>query len=309
MVVLHHNDLDGRCAAAIVYRWAGITHPKGKSDFIEMDYAKAVPFDKIEKDEQVFILDFSLSVEDMRKLLKITDNVVWIDHHKTAIDRFNSSEIKGVRNTADSGCVLTWKYIHWWSGRGSDWEDLTKPCPRGLEVPRAVAMIGDYDTWTLKIPNSTEFYEGCKMLDTTDIGSDDWRALLMEEAEGVDGTGKPLPRKDVCTRVIEMGKTAIKYRDAYCEDMCSSYGFETDFDGHNIFVCNIYRFGSNGFLARMDKYPICAACIYDGSQWSISLYSKRPDINVGELCKKHGGGGHKGAAGFVSKEFPFVRSK
>jgi nanoRNase/pAp phosphatase (c-di-AMP/oligoRNAs hydrolase) len=41
--------------------------------------------------------------------------------------------------------------------------------------------------------------------------------------------------------------------------------------------------------------PFC----FDGKQWTYSMYTLK-DINVSEIAKKYGGGGHKKAAGFQS---------
>jgi len=40
-------------------------------------------------------------------------------------------------------------------------------------------------------------------------------------------------------------------------------------------------------------------------QWTVTLYS-RDGINVGEIAKKYGGGGHANAAGFQCEKLPFA---
>jgi nanoRNase/pAp phosphatase (c-di-AMP/oligoRNAs hydrolase) len=47
--------------------------------------------------------------------------------------------------------------------------------------------------------------------------------------------------------------------------------------------------------------------VYDGRMFTVSVYSTNPNIDCGAICKKYGGGGHKGAAGFQCKELPFQR--
>jgi nanoRNase/pAp phosphatase (c-di-AMP/oligoRNAs hydrolase) len=47
--------------------------------------------------------------------------------------------------------------------------------------------------------------------------------------------------------------------------------------------------------------------VLDGSQYTVSLYSETIDVSV--IAKKHGGGGHKGAAGFVCPKLPFHSHK
>ena len=40
-------------------------------------------------------------------------------------------------------------------------------------------------------------------------------------------------------------------------------------------------------------------------KWTISLYSQGESVDVSVIAKAHGGGGHKGAAGFRAEELPF----
>ena len=43
---------------------------------------------------------------------------------------------------------------------------------------------------------------------------------------------------------------------------------------------------------------------YDGKikKWVVSLYTTKINIDVSKIAKLYGGGGHKGAAGFVSDD-------
>jgi uncharacterized protein len=40
-------------------------------------------------------------------------------------------------------------------------------------------------------------------------------------------------------------------------------------------------------------------------QWTVSLYSDKPEVDCGAIAKSFSGGGHKGAAGFQCKDLPF----
>lgn len=291
MIIIHHNDLDGRCAAAIVYTYVATSE---LNTLIEMDYAKPMPWHLISPNETVWIVDFSLSVADMEKLHEITTNITWIDHHVTAIEKFKGwpTKIRGIRNGGEAACVLTWKYVRWWTIEGVGPENFGQGCTGYTELPQAVAMIGDYDAWHHQITDSTAFYEGMKMR-PQNPKDPHWLDLFRRGEK-------------MCPAIISDGKAAIEYRDAYCIDMCNSFGFETEIDGVQCYFTNIYKFGSLGFAGRMKVYPICAAGVFDGKKWTISLYSDN-QVDVSKICQNHGGGGHKGAAGFVTETFPFVR--
>ena len=58
-------------------------------------------------------------------------------------------------------------------------------------------------------------------------------------------------------------------------------------------------------LLKLRRYPVCIAYIHDGEKFTVSLYSESVDVSV--IAKAHGGGGHKGAAGFICAELPFTK--
>lgn len=114
MIIFHHNDADGRCAAAIVKMYWQKNKKKTMSlvNFqdsekttpllIEMDYSKNVPFHLIAVNEEVFLVDFSFQPEDMQKVLDITPDVTWIDHHATA-KGYPYQGLPGLRDFTDKG--------------------------------------------------------------------------------------------------------------------------------------------------------------------------------------------------------------
>ena len=284
MKIFHHNDADGRCAAAIAIRYAMTGTVSFKdTELIEMDYKDSVDIERIKPKEDIIIVDFSFKPEIMNKVLEKTDNIFWLDHHETAFkyEPLYSKSILGLRSEAFSGCELAWQYF----------------CG-DKQMPRSVELIGDYDKWALKFqPECFEFYEGLKMEDTSPNSSLWDRLLESIQQDAKDGW---------FDSILHQGRSAIKYRDNYCEKMCHDFGYETELDGHKAFACNIYQFGSKGFGERMNQYPFCIAYAYDGRRWTVSLYSIN-GVKVNEICAKYGGGGHPGAAGFVTDSLPFEK--
>jgi len=43
-----------------------------------------------------------------------------------------------------------------------------------------------------------------------------------------------------------------------------------------------------------------AVVMLPNKKWRVSLYTTKKEINVGEIAKKFGGGGHTSAAGFIT---------
>lgn len=282
MKIFHHNDLDGRCAGAIAWRflaqdYTGVYYSRTpNTEIIEVDYKDDLQplIDKILPGERVVIVDFSFFKDDMEKVLEKTNDIIWIDHHKTVIGRKYSKEVKGLRSTEHSGCELTWMY-----------------CVGG-QMPRSVELIGDMDTWKWKYGIETErFCEGLKLYDHHP-NNYIWEELFSDQSF------------DLLKALGDEGKIAIKYRESFCKEYRASYGFETLFEGYKTYVVGLPGFGSKLFGDKIKEYPLCMNFEYDGKKWEIGIYSETVDVS--EIAVKYNGGGHKGAGGWVTDKFPWI---
>lgn len=124
----HRVDLDGHCSGAIVKR----KYPD--VELIGIDYMDGFPWEGIDREDTVFMVDFSLpSGEDMIKLYH-SCNFIWIDHHESALKQANemgyNEYINGIRKNGLAGCELTWKYLY-----------------PDEEMPLHVWLAGRYDVW------------------------------------------------------------------------------------------------------------------------------------------------------------------
>lgn len=274
--VFHHNDLDGRLSAAIIYNKVN-----KDAEFYEMDYDKEFPFDKINDNDRVIIVDFSISIDDMEKLLKTTNDIIWLDHHISAIEKYDKfpfmDEIKGIRNASKAGCLLTWEYYL-----------------KHEKTPIVVKLISDFDTWKYEYGDHTLYFK--YGMETFDISpkSEVWN-LLLNTNEKV---------KNRIIDVIDMGKIIDRYKKNMDKDMIDTLAYSILFEDQKCLAINCpgnsLLFGDN-----IDKYPICITYTYNGNSYTVSLFSK--SINVSEIAKKYSGGGHKKAAGFVCKKLPWEK--
>lgn len=279
MKCFYHNDMDGHCAGAIVARAMKNQEDDGTEfEYIEINYNRSFPFDKIRLNEEVIIVDFSLQKPgDFEKLLEITPNIIWIDHHKTAIEKHAhlDGKLKGVRCVGISGCELTWGYFF-----------------NNSLAPNVVRLLGDYDVWAFKFGKTTnEFQAGIRLYDTKpeSVMWDKWLDCGY------------YPQEE-----IEKGSIVLQYRNNYYADLIRKWAFSTEFDGYKVIACNTGLVSSQLFDSVEEDYDIMMPFVFDGKQWTISLYTKKPEIDVSEIAKKYGGGGHKQAAGFVIDKLPFA---
>jgi len=285
MKIIHHNDLDGRCAAAIVKKSLANQEDDGTGfTYIELDYKDEVPIDQVQPGEQIIIVDFSLKPPVMEKLLKVTDKILWIDHHKTAFEyeKVYSRTILGVRSREAAACKLAW---HWF------FKD--KP------LPETVELLSDYDNWDWKHGQKTKLFQLGMQTMPNGPHADIWAKMFHSDYIGTTG------EDSMIRGIIERGEVVLGFREEFCETYAQSYGYKTTFEGYKCFVLPLYHFGLHAFGERINQYPLCISHVFDGNVWTVGLYSKKIDVSV--IAKKHGGGGHVGAAGFPCKALPFTR--
>ncbi|HCW04982.1 MAG TPA: phosphohydrolase [Clostridium sp.] len=281
MKCFYHNDLDGKCAGAIVYKYyvrGGNLDKSERAVFIPIDYKDSFPFGSINNNELVVIVDFSLEKPgDFECLLDITENVIWIDHHKSAIEKHNGLDIKGIRKDGTAGCELAWKYFY----------------PNN-PMPKVVELVGDYDVWKFKYGDDTRNFQAGIGLFENNPESDNWLDWLWDRF-------KP-------NSIINKGKTVMKYRNNYYKDLVYSISFPTEFEGYTAIACNACKVGSMLFDSVADmNFDLMLPFYFDGNQWVVSMYTTK-EIDCSEIAKKYGGGGHKQAAGFQCKELPFCKN-
>ena len=91
------------------------------------------------KGKNVVILDFSFSNTITKKMIEEANDLMVIDHHKSAV-----VELHDISNTifdmSKSGATLAWDFFH-----------------PGKEAPKFIQYITDRDLWKWELPYSKEF--------------------------------------------------------------------------------------------------------------------------------------------------------
>lgn len=292
MKCFYHNDADGKCSAMWVRTHVGLKD-NYDNEFIEMDYRKNFPLEKINKNEQVYIVDYSIPPVQMRELLKITKDVTWIDHHKTAIEKYKDFEydIRGIRYDGIAGCMLTYCYIHHMTDRGSG-----KIKPFKLEMtekaPLFTKLIADWDVFKFDYGDDTRYFHIAFESHNLQLDSWQWFTFLND-----DGSLEQ--------EFINQGVLLIQYRDNWAKMYMKKYGYKVQFEGYKCYASNIGLANSDYFKSVPESDIFIKYC-FDGEQYEVSLYSKTVDVS--KIALKYGGGGHKGASGFNCKQLPFTKS-
>jgi oligoribonuclease NrnB/cAMP/cGMP phosphodiesterase (DHH superfamily) len=274
-IYYHGADFDGICSAAIAYRELKNHQPT----LIGVDYSDTFDtFEHIKENEDVYILDFSFKPDVMEKLLAKTKNVIWIDHHKSAIDNYKySMQLQGLREVGKAGCELAWKWFH-----------------GNKETPELITILGRYDVWDFTkydYDYLRSYQAGLKTcIGWEDPRSDLWRSILFR----------------VPTDISNRGLIALKYQQSENTNFCKKHLYPTFFEGYKA-ICGNSLSNPNVLMESLDlsSYDLFVTFVFNGSTWDISLRThQNNDIDVSEIAKKYGGGGHKKAAGFHVAKLP-----
>lgn len=287
----HHTDADGHCAGAVVKYF------DANAQMVEINYGykPEIIFDVVNPGDRVYVVDFSFTPEDMQKLVhEMKCNVVWIDHHKTAIETLKDFEnIPGIRACDRSGCELAWEYFN----RDED----------GGPMPEIVRLVGRYDVWDHSDTRVVPFNYGLTLLDTapsSEEGFDFWKTCFEQAPMEVPADGSMISAHwGPVDQVLNMGNIAMAYKDARCEYIMKN-SFEYELEGLKLICVNqnvedTYSFAS----VRKEEHDACVWFYFTGKKWKWSIRSLKDGVDVSTVARKFGGGGHAGACGFTTAEF------
>lgn len=304
--VYHSIDLDGWMSAAIVKHWFK-TNNNGYikdtednfCDFIGYNYGQPIP--DLSEYDKVIMCDISFPKEEMINLYENKD-FIWLDHHISAINESKHSavilsydDVNGIRDTKFAACELTWKHFF-----------NNKP------MPEIVRLLGRYDCFGHKnTPEELkvlEFQYGARGVISN---YEEAYKELIECQTYFPQSGYPTREGEI----LEIGKAIYSY---LCTEAKQSYknGFTITFDNvpdrhpmdsfvkyyERKFICiNKERFNpiNFGIDYHKDGYDGAACFHYANGKWNFSLYNDNGNVDCSAIAKQYGGGGHKGAAGFI----------
>lgn len=299
IVIYHRADFDGIFCREIARKFLGDT-----AEYIGWDHGDA----KIHfpREATVYVLD--LSTECLETASIISEQLIWIDHHKSAIEKFPASW-PGYRIDGVAACRLAWQ---WFSTQPDMVPQSASELPvknqyieRTVDEPLAVRLAGEYDIWDKRDPRAELFQHGLR---SRNLGPDTWDILL---------SGPTMPEGDkqglaeIYVDALLNAGESIQYNSTQQnESIIQAYGFTVQWEGLTFLCCNHARFNSHLFTAGIrPEHDALLGFNFDGSKsdWGFSLYGiPGKDIDLSLIAVKHGGGGHRGACGFRLKQIPFL---
>ena len=311
-VVFHHNDLDGYGAAAVVASWIkeNYNHIVDDTRFLVCNYTnKCVTVERLKDEcggvypETVFVVDYSFKTqEEMEELYDMMEHgsqVFWFDHHQSSVNLLEQiKDTKFKEYARDHTLVYDVNIDH--CGTYITWKNLFPD----KKVPEAIDLINDWDLWIHKDDNSRYLNNAFYSALDPEEDENSLRNLWSKRWEDLFGTCEvDYPDRARLYLYISQGKAIAQYKAQTYKNWFRTYGYVTEFEGHEC-VCMNWKVNSEVFSDWYDQYPLHLIWCFDGSTYTYSIYTdyEKTGIDCSKIAEKYGGGGHKGAAGFTSKE-------
>ena len=214
--------------------------------------------------KRVVILDFSYNNETTKKLIEQAEELWVIDHHKS-----NMVELHDISNThfdmTKSGAMLAWEFFH-----------------PGKESPKFIQYIQDRDLWQWELPYSKEFSAAFDMVP--------WNFDEYEKFED----------DSVFDDAVKRGSYILAYSKTVIKKVCDK-ATKRKYKDHDVMVVNSSHWMSEigSTLAKDCDFAMIWYYDHDACLYKCSLRAFHDTMDVSEIAKSFGGGGHRKAAGFV----------
>lgn len=268
LCIYHGGCDDGFCAALIIrYMWPEIKFYPGV-------YGKEPP-DVTGK--RVIMVDFSYKRPIMEAMAKTVASLFVLDHHKTAQEDLAGLEEWAAKEGIIAPVEVTFDMDH--SGAWLAWNF----CHTDAPTPEFVNLIEDRDLWRFAYGDRTRHFSAA--LRTYPMDFDTWIVLTS--------------RVDL---LVEEGKIILRAHQANIKKFLED-SFMERIGTYEVPCCNVpYHYASDTaheLLKRYPNAPFTAAWFKRGDGlFQASLRSEDHRLDVSEIAKRYGGGGHRNAAGF-----------
>ena len=216
------------------------------------------------KGKVVAILDFSFDNATTKQMIKEADSLIIIDHHKSAM-----VELHDISNTifdmTKSGAMLAWEFFH-----------------PGKEPPKFIKYIQDRDLWKWELEYSKEFSAAFDMV-----------PFEFEEFEKFEDDS-------VFDDARKRGSFILAYSKTVVKKVCEKASLRK-IGGMDVMVVNASHWMSEigARLAPDCDFAMIWYWDHEDKMTKVSLRAFHDTVDVSEVSKQFGGGGHKKAAGFT----------
>ena len=212
----------------------------------------------------VYIVDFSYPRATLLEMKEKAQSLVVLDHHKTA-----QKELEGLDfchfDMSRSGAMMAWDYF-----------------AEGVAAPWILPYVQDRDLWKWELENSKAV--------NAFIGSIPMNFMAWDYALHTTSPAGAI-----------MSGQAILKNIAQQVSLVQSYATEIELSGFTVPYANSPIYQSEIGHELCQGKPFAIVWYFDGKKFVYSLRSDEDGVDVSEIAKTFGGGGHKHAAGFSTQ--------
>lgn len=312
-VIFHSADLDGLLCEQIARKFLGTENV----EYIGWDFGD--PSLDVPSEGWIYVMDLPVDrvfAKDCSSSVykAFLERTIWIDHHKSNIDSHNPT-IPGYRIDGVAACRLAWQWFVMVDGNTSfGWKSAPDGIRRAgvlpmiqdykrreVSEPTVVMLAGEYDIhdkrWMKEDPRVNQLQTGYKTIPMTDGV---WRELL-----------EPVNFPEILDSILERGEILLYAREKEYERVITEQGFDVEFKGLKFLACCSHECDIRGQLFEAGIKPHHEALLgftFTGKDWRVSLYhiDGKEHVDILNIAKSCGGGGHPGACGFKTESLPFL---
>ena len=284
--IYHSKDTDGHFSGAVLkYKYPDI-------ELRGWDYKDEVPsFESMKGYDEIILIDITFPFDILQELGTRTKLTV-IDHHVSFKKQVDNHLQIGHDVVTDDLKYITFEYIY---------DDKLSACELGFKyyfgyIPPIIELVGKYDTWRAN-------------------GTSEWETVVLPMKYYLYGkVNKPDDVKnywfdkysgDTVDSMLEIGESIMEYERKMDESKTNSYAFEREAYGLRALCINTNFMSSETMMTKFDssKHDIMIGFAYNGNNWGISLRSIEGGVDVSQIARERGGGGHSQSAGFQAVTF------
>lgn len=259
LVLYHAGCPDGFGSAWAFYQKYG-----NKAEYRPVRYGE--PYPDV-TGRSVFIVDFSYPRTILEEMRESAESLIVLDHHKTAEEALKGLDYCHFDMT-HSGAYLAWEHLF-----GAD------------NVPLLIQYVEDRDLWKWELNGSEEILSA---IDSHKKTFDNWNYLnSMLQEEGSDDWNN----------LYEVGAAILRYKNSLVKAI-SKRAYRLSIGEDQVLALNSSVFQSELGNLLSEGEPYAAIYYWNGENFIFSLRSKESGVDVSDVAKRYGGGGHKNAAGF-----------
>lgn len=273
--IYHANCADGFTAA-----WAVREALGDKVDFIPAGYGDEPPE---VSGADVIIVDFSYKRPVLERMALSARSIIVLDHHKTAANDLHAIPAPAggwgshqacagnpvaIFDMDRSGAQIAWDYF----------------CTGAR--PYLIDIVADRDLWVWREPLSREINA---VIGSHEMTWDTWHDLAARLQADAD-----------IGRVAAEGEAILRAHDKLVRQVIAVSRRRMVIGGHDVPVAAApYALASDTAGTMAENEPFAATYVDGPKGRAFSLRSRNDGMDVSEIAKTYGGGGHRGAAGFL----------